>query len=267
MLSRRGLSTAILALVVAGAMAFFIPTAAAQEKVSLTVSAAISLKDALDEIGHVYEQGHPGVKVTLNYGGSGMLQHQIEQGAPVDIFFSAAEKEMDTLQSEGLIIPETRRDLLANQLVLIVPANSTSVKDFADLARPDVKVIALGEPATVPAGKYADHVLKHLGLLPAIEKKIVFAKDVRAVRMYVETGNADAGLVYRSDAQGSAKVRVVAAAPAGSHEPIRYPAAIIKQTKHEAAAIALLEFFSGAEAGAIFEKYGFVAPERISRKN
>jgi molybdate transport system substrate-binding protein len=192
---------------------------------------------------------------------------KIEQGAPVDIFFSAAEKQMDTLQSEALIIPATRRNLVANQLVLIVPAGSTGVKDFADLARPDVKVIALGEPATVPAGMYGHQVLEHLGLLPAIEKKIVFAKDVRAVRTYVETGNADAGLVYRSDAQGSAKMRVVAAAPAGSHEPILYPAAIVKQTKQEAAARALLEFFGGAEARAIFEKYGFVAPEKSAEKN
>jgi len=235
--------------------------------VSLTVSAAISLREALDELGRTYEQKHAGVKVRFNYGASGMLQHQIEQGAPVDIFFSAAEKQMDTLQSEGLIIPATRRDVVANELVLIAPAGSPGVKDFADLTRPDVKVIALGEPATVPAGMYAHQVLEHLGLLAATEKKTVFAQDVRAVRTYVETGNADAGLVYSSDAQGSAKVRVAAAAPSGSHEPILYAAAIVKQTKQEAAARALLEFFSRAEARAIFEKYGFSTPEKSAKKN
>jgi len=266
-ISRRRWLAFLLRAVAAGAIVISLQGAAAQQPASVTVSAAISLKDALDELGHMYEQSHVGVKIMFNYGASGMLQHQIEQGAPVDIFFSAAEKQMDTLQSEGLIIPATRQDLVANQLVLITPASSTGVKDFQDLARPEVKVIALGEPTTVPAGMYGRQVLEHLGLLAATEKKIVFAKDVRSVRTYVETGDADAGLVYRTDAQGSSKVRVVAAAPAGSHDPILYPVALLKQSREPAAARSFLEYLSGPEARAVFAKHGFVAPEKSAEKN
>jgi len=151
--------------------------------------------------------------------------------------------------------------------VLIVPTSSNKVKEFEDLARPEVKIIALGEPATVPAGMYGRQVLEHLGLLAATEKKIVFAKDVRSVRTYVETGDADAGLVYRTDAQGSSKVRVVAAAPAGSHDPILYPVALLKQSREPAAARSFLEYLSGPEARAVFAKHGFVAPEKSAEKN
>jgi len=239
----------------------------AQEKTSVTVSAAISLKDALDEAGRLYEQQHAGAKITFNYGGSGTLQRQIEQGAPVDIFFSAAEKQMDALESKGLIEAGTRRDLVANKLVLIEPASSDALKDFQDLTQPEVKIVALGEPGTVPAGMYARQTLEHLGLLASVEKKTVYAKDVRAVLTYVETGNADAGVVYQTDALRSTKVRVVAAAPAGTHDPIVYPAAIVKGSKDEAAARAFLEFLESSEARAIFEKYGFAAPEKQAGKN
>lgn len=231
-------------------------------KASITVSAAISLKDALDELGRMYERAHPGAKITFNYGGSGTLQHQIEQGAPVDLFFSAARTQMDTLESEGLLVPGTRRDLVANTLVLIVSAASISVQGFPDLARPDVKIIALGEPATVPAGMYARQALAHLGLLAAIEKKFVYAKDVRAVLTYVATGNVDAGLVYLTDAQASPLVRVVARAPRDSHDPIVYPAAVIRNSKNIAAASAFLDFLGGHAARAVFEKYGFALPEK-----
>ena len=262
-----GILTTMLAALFAGSAGFPVLRATPEPKKELTVSAAISLKDALDEAKQLYTSENPSVSIAANYGASGTLQLQIEQGAPVDIFFSAAEKQMDTLQSEGLIIPATRQDLVANQLVLITPASSTGVKDFQDLARPEVKVIALGEPTTVPAGMYGRQVLEHLGLLAATEKKIVFAKDVRSVRTYVETGDADAGLVYRTDAQGSSKVRVVAAAPAGSHDPILYPVALLKQSREPAAARSFLEYLSGPEARAVFAKHGFVAPEKSAEKN
>jgi molybdate transport system substrate-binding protein len=240
---------------------------AAQQQASITVSAAISLKDALDEIGYMYEQRHSGSKVIFNYGSSGTLQHQIEQGAPVDIFFSAAEKQMDALESGGLLIAGTRRALLANKLVLIEPATSNKMKDFQDLARPEVKIVALGEPRTVPAGMYAHQTLEHLGLLAAVQKRAVYAKDVRAVLTYVETGNADAGIVYQTDAQGSTKVRVVAAAPEETHDRIVYPAAILKNTKNESAARAFLQFLESSGARAVFEKYGFSQPEKQAGKN
>jgi molybdate transport system substrate-binding protein len=240
--------------------------AGAQQPGSVTVSAAISLKDVLDELGRVYEQRHPGAKILFNYAGSGTLQHQIEQGAPVDIFFSAAARQMDTLQSEGLIVAGTRRNLVVNELVLIVPATSNLVRNFQDLVRPDVKIVALGEPETVPAGMYARQALDHLGLLAAVKKKTVYAKDVRQVLTYVETGNADAGMVYRTDALISAKVRIVATAQAASHDPIVYPAAVVKGSKNIASARAFLDFLAGPEARMVFAKYGFVVPEKQADK-
>jgi molybdate transport system substrate-binding protein len=224
----------------------------------LTVSAAISLKDALDEISRLYSADHPAAAVHFNLGGSGTLQRQIEQGAPVDIFISASPKEMDSLQSQGLLLPATRKDLVKNSVVLIVPAGSTTVSDFRDLTKPAVKTVAIGEPQTVPAGKYAQEVLTHFGIYDQLKSKLVLAKDVRQVLTYIETGNADAGIVYATDAKISRKVTVVATAPGDSHSPVVYPAAVIKNSANPAAAEAFLEFLSGEKARAVFQKYGFV---------
>lgn len=241
--------------------------AAVERSSAITVSAAISLKDALDEIGRLYQARRPGAKVAFNYGGSGTLQRQIEQGAPVDIFFSAAETQMDGLAAQGLIATETRRDIVGNTLVLIVPATTRMLNDFPDLTRLYVSVIALGEPGTVPAGMYARQTLEHMGLFAAVEKKIVYAKDVRAVLTYVETGNADAGFVYRTDALSSPKVRVVATAAADSHDPIVYPAAVLKNSKNAGAAREFVDFLQRSEARAAFEKYGFTPAEKSAVKN
>jgi molybdate transport system substrate-binding protein len=262
-------------LVVASLLAFFVLVAfgistayvSAQTKNEITISAAISLKDSLDEIGRAYEKAHPGATVKFNYGSSGTLQRQIEEGAPVDVFVSAAEKQMDALQAKGLVEAETRRNVAGNRLVLIVPTADTTIHGFSDLARPGVKVVALGEPATVPAGIYARQTLEHLGLLSAVEKKAVLAKDVRAVLTYVETGNADAGIVYQTDAQSSSKVRIVTNAPADSHDPIVYPAADIKGSKNLPAARNFLAFLSGAEARQIFLKHDFTTAENAAGKN
>ncbi|MGH9731993.1 MAG: molybdate ABC transporter substrate-binding protein [Candidatus Acidiferrales bacterium] len=227
------------------------------QPVSLTVSAAISLKEPLDALAQDYNQQHPDVRVICNYGASGTLQHQIEQGAPVDVFISAGEKQMDTLQNENLLAPGTRRDLLANALVLIAPADSTTVRDFNDLTKSSVKSVAVGEPRTVPAGMYAEQVLEHLHLLPALKSKIVYAQDVREVLAYVETGNASAGLVYATDARISTRVRVVAAAPSAAHDPILYPVAVLNASKSPQAARALLDALESPQSFALFEKYGF----------
>jgi molybdate transport system substrate-binding protein len=242
-------------------------SASGQQASSITVSAAISLKDALDELGRAYEQQHAGAKVTFNYGSSGTLQHQIEQGAPVDIFLSAAEKQMDALESGGLLMTGTRRNLVGNQLVLVVPASSNMVNNFSDLTKPAVKIVALGEPTTVPAGMYARQMLDHLGLLATVEKKFVYAKDVRAVLTYVETNNADAGIVYQTDARSSKSVRVVAMAPTGSHDPISYPVAVVKGAKNVAAARAFVEFLESAAARTVFKRFGFTQPEKQAEKN
>jgi molybdate transport system substrate-binding protein len=229
-------------------------------KADLTVSAAISLKDALDEAKQTYIAANPNVAIAANYGASGTLEIQIEQGAPVDVFVSAAPKQMDSLETKGLVLEGSRRDLLRNEVVLIVPKDSSAgISSFQDLTRTDVKHVALGEPVTVPAGQYAKEVLTSLGIYDAVNSKAVLGKDVRQVLTYVETGNVDAGVVYATDALSSTKVKIVATAPAKSHAPVVYPAAVIKTSKNPAAARALLDFLASPRGLAIFQKYGFTA--------
>lgn len=229
------------------------------QPITLTISAAISLEAPLETIGEDYQRNHPGQHVVCNLGASGTLEHQIEQGAPVDIFISAGENEMDALQKAELLVPGSRRDLLGNKLVLIVPADSRAVKGFADLENGAVKAVAVGDPRIVPAGAYAKQTLEHLGLLPAIGGKLVYAKDVRQALAYVETGNADAGLVYSTDARISSAVRVVATAPGDSHLPILYPIALLKDSKSPQPARTLLDTLESSDALRAFEKYGFMA--------
>jgi molybdate transport system substrate-binding protein len=270
---RRLVIASLLFQFVLGTAGIFALRGAQEESASITVSAAISLKDALDELGPIFQvqqhrkNGGNGTAVTYNYGGSGTLARQIEQGAPVDILFSAAEKQMDELAAQGLIVADTRRDLVGNALVLIAPAQATTPHSFQDLTNPAVKNFALGETSTVPAGMYAQQTLEHLGLFAAVQQKVVYAKDVRAVLTYVETGNADAGMVYQTDANTSKKVRVVAIAPPDSHDPILYPAAVLRDSKNKPAARAFLEFLQGADARAVFQKYGFTSAEKSAVKN
>jgi molybdate transport system substrate-binding protein len=248
----------LLVLLLGAATVFPAGPAPQSAKANLTVSAAISLKDALDEAKQLYTTANPSVSIAMNYGASGTLQLQIEQGAPVDIFLSAAPKQMDALESKGLVLEDTRKDLLRNEVVLIVPKDSTlGIAGFRDLLKPEVKKVALGEPVTVPAGKYAQEVLTHLGIYDQVNAKAVLAKDVRQVLTYVETGDVDAGIVYKTDALSSAKVKVVTEAPPNSHSPVIYPVAVIKGSKNAAAAKAFEDFLSGPRARAIFQKYGF----------
>jgi len=186
------------------------------------------------------------------------LQRQIEQGAPVDIFISASPKEMDSLESQGLLLPSTRKNLAKNSVVLIVPAGTSQISGFSDLVKSSVKSIAIGEPQTVPAGRYAQEVLMHLKLYDQLKPKVVLAKDVRQVLTYVETGNADAGIVYATDAKISKKVSLVATAPQDSHSPVLYPGAVLRNSANPAAAKTFLEFLAGDTARGIFEKFGFV---------
>ncbi|MGE5389932.1 MAG: molybdate ABC transporter substrate-binding protein [Deltaproteobacteria bacterium] len=221
----------------------------------LLVSAAASLTDAMNDVAKAYNAEQPGVKLTFNFGSSGSLQQQIEQGAPADIFISAATKQMNALDDKGLIIKDTKKNLLKNRMVLVVPKDSTSIKNFSDLTK--AKVIALGEPESVPAGKYGQELLTKLGLWDKVSSKAVYAKDVRQVLAYVESGDADAGIVYRTDALISDKVKVAAIADESLHSPVVYPAAVIKATKNEAVARDFVKFLNSGKADAVFEKYGF----------
>jgi molybdate transport system substrate-binding protein len=231
---------------------------APQGKTELTVSAAISLKDSLDAVKGLYTTANPNISILTNYGASGTLEIQIEQGAPVDVFLSAAPKQMDALDAKGLLLESTRKELLRNEIVLIVPTDSSlQISSFQDLTHANVGKVALGEPTVVPAGQYAKEVLTNLGIYDAVSSKAVLAKDVRQVLTYVETGNVDAGIVYATDALSSSKVRVVAQAPENSHSPVIYPVAAIKSSKNPAAARAFTNFLSGPQARAVFQKYGF----------
>lgn len=231
-----------------------LPVAIAQNRPPLLVSAAISLKDALEEMKSLYKPA----TLTYNFGGSGTLQQQIEQGAPVDVFLSAGKKQMDALEEKGLLAPGTRSNLATNQLVLIVPSNSKAgITGFSSLTNGNVKRIAVGEPRSVPAGQYAAQVLQHLGIAEKVKSKLVLGNNVRQVLAVVAAGNADAGIVYLTDARITNKVTIVATASESSHAPIVYPIAVIKASKNLAAAKDFTRFLSTNPAKAILRKYGF----------
>ena len=230
-----------------------------EQVVELNISAAVSLKDALAEIQTKYQAKAPNVHLVYNLGASGSLQKQIEQGAPADIFISAAPKQMNELETKNLVNKASRKDLVENKLVLIVPKDSKlAIDKYEDLTKDSVTKIGVGEPDVVPAGQYAKQVLQKLGLWEKVKDKVVFAKDVRTVLTYVETGNVEAGVVYKTDAVSSDKIKVAAIAPEESHEPIVYPVAILSGTKNQKAAEDFLAYMVSPEGKAIFEKYGFV---------
>jgi molybdate transport system substrate-binding protein len=224
----------------------------------LIVSAAVSLKDVLEEIKPIYNKEKSNIKITYNFGASGSLQQQIEQGAPVDIFISAAKKQMDALQNKNLLLNETRKNLLKNKIVLIVTKNNTTIKNFQDLATNKSKRIAIGEPKSVPAGQYAQEILTSLGLLNKVKDKVIYAKDVRQVLSYVATENVDAGFIYLTDAKTSNDVKIIATASEKSHSPIIYPVAVLKNIKSANQAKAFVQFLLGNKAKIIFQKYGFI---------
>jgi molybdate transport system substrate-binding protein len=228
-----------------------------KENIELIISAAVSLKDAMEVIQSTYQEKNPGVRLKFNYGGSGSLQQQISKGAPVDLFFSAAEDKFDLLVEEGTIAKGDGLDLLGNELVLVVPKEDRSIKGFKDLLKEEVDKISIGTPETVPAGKYAKESFEKMDLWKAVESKVVFAKDVRQVLTYVETGNVEAGIVYRTDAIVSDKVEIVASANPNTHTPIIYPVGIIKDSKHYEAAKELYEYLQSENALKVFEDYGF----------
>jgi molybdate transport system substrate-binding protein len=235
-------------------------TTESKENVELTISAAASLKDAMTEIQSTYEEEHPEVTLTFNYGASGSLQQQISQGAPVDLFFSAAEDKFDRLVEEGSIAKEDGLDLLGNELVLVVPKDSHSgITTFQDLAKAEVKQISIGIPESVPAGQYAKESLEKLDVWKDVESKVVYAKDVRQVLSYVETGNVSAGIVYKTDALVSDKVSIVASADPATHTPIIYPVGIIKDSEHYEAAKEFYSYLQSEDALKVFEKYGFTS--------
>lgn len=222
----------------------------------VTVFAAASLTDCLKKIASDYEK-QTGNKVTFNFAGSSTLSRQIEAGAPADIFFSADEVWMDKLQKHGLIHEGTRRSRLSNSLVIVVASDSTSpVHSAADLAGAQIQRIALADPQLVPAGIYSREYLEKLGLWQKIQPKVVPTENVRAALAAVESGNVDAGMVYKTDAAISKKVKVACEIKDGP--PISYPMAALKEAKDPEAAKGFLDFLNGNEAASVFERYGFI---------
>ncbi|WP_458122060.1 molybdate ABC transporter substrate-binding protein [Paenibacillus sp. Z6-24] len=224
----------------------------------LTVSAAASLTDSLQEIQQMYEQRFPNVKLTFNFAASGTLQKQIEQGAPADLFLSAGSKQMEALVSQKFIDPDHQTNLLTNELVLVIPKDSPNPPaSLQDLTKPALKRLAVGTPESVPAGMYAQQTLQAANLWDSLQSRIVQTKDVKQVLSYVETGNADAGFVYKTDALESDGVHIAFTAAPDSHDPIVYPAGVLAGTAHREEAAQFYAYLQTDEAQAVFEKYGF----------
>jgi molybdate transport system substrate-binding protein len=226
----------------------------------LIVSAAASLTNAFRDLGKSYEDAHPGDRITFNFAASDVLLSQIANGAPVDIFASADKETMDRAETQSLLAAGSRRVLLTNSLVLIVPVGSkAALTGLAGLDRPAIRRIAIGDPASVPAGRYARKALEQAQLWSKLEPRYVLALNVRQCLDYVARAEADAGLVYATDAAIMPdKVRVAATVP--TLKPIVYPIALIKGTKNPALAESFLIYLSSGSSRAVFKRYGFGQP-------
>jgi molybdate transport system substrate-binding protein len=225
---------------------------------TIVVSAAMSLKSAFEEIGALPASAAGGIRPAFNFGASGDLLAQIRGGAPADVFAAAAVKDMDALEAEGALLPGTRIDFAANELVVIVPAaSSTGVSSFADLAQTGIARIAIVNPKTGPAGRYAEEVFASAGIADLVRPKLINAENVRQVLDYVARGEVDAGIVYATDAMTRPQHMKAAAAPAGSHKPVVYPIAVLKGSTRPAAAKAFLAAVRSEAGQAILARYGF----------
>ena len=227
----------------------------------LNVFAAASLADAFKELAPLFQTA-TGYTLRCNFGASGALARQIKEGAPADVIFSADELRVEQLEKAGLLLPGTRKIILANTLVLVVAADGGApVTTLADLTRADIHRVAIGEPATVPAGTYAKEHLEKLGLWQPLLPKLVPLDTVRAVLAAVEEGNAEAGFVYQTDALISKKVKIAVAVRRDEGPKITYPVAVLKDARSPEAARALVAFLAGPEAQKVFAKFGFLPPD------
>jgi molybdate transport system substrate-binding protein len=226
--------------------------------IEFNVFAAASLTDALKEIGAVYEKS-TGEKPAFNFGASSLLARQIEEGAPADIFFSADEAKMDDLAAKGLIVGETRKSRLSNTLVIVTSADSKlAINSPADLTNSKVRRIALADPKAVPAGVYSKAFLEKEKLWSRVESKIVPVDNVRAALAAVESGNIEVGMVFKTDAAISKKVKIAYEVPPDASLKISYPVAVMKNAKQVESAKKFVEYLGSDEAARIFKKYEFI---------
>jgi len=223
----------------------------------VNVYAAASLTDVLKEIAANYEK-QSSDKIVFNFGSSSILARQIIERAPADIFFSADEAKIDILQIGGLIVNDTRRDMLSNSLVIVVPNDSKLAIASPDDLLTKTQKIAIAEPRAVPAGIYTKEYLSGLGLWEKLKPKIVPTENVRAALAAVESGNVDAGFVYKTDADISKKVKIAFSVPIEKGPAIRYPVAIVKESKNRLGAENFLRYLQSDNARKLFERYGFI---------
>ena len=227
-----------------------------KETVTLNISAAASLQEAMVEIETKYKEIEPNVKLEINLGSSGALQQQIEEGAPCDLFISAGEKQMTALADKELLLENTNKTLITNDLVLVAP-KGTGIKNLETLITDDIDKIAIGDPQSVPAGKYAKEVLDNSKLYDKVESKLVLAKDVKEVLSWVQQGSAEAGFVYLSDTVGADGIKIALTTDEDSHSPITYPIAVLKASEKQDKAKSFEDFLLSDDGQSILEKYGF----------
>jgi len=238
-------------------------TAGAEE---LTLSVAISMKDAVQELGARFARERPGTVLRYNFGGSGELQKQIEAGAPVDLFVSAAARQMDELEARGLVVPATRRVFASNVLVAVKPVDSTvDLAKPADLLGPRVQRIVIGNPKTVPVGQYTEESLRALGLWERVQPKLVLAENVRQALEYVARGEVDAGFVYTTDALRADRVKEAFRPAEDTYRPVTYPVAVVKDARQPALARALIDRLVSAAGQAVLSRLGFQPPRAGTR--
>jgi molybdate transport system substrate-binding protein len=249
------------ALLVAG-LALVAPPGPAPAAQEVTLSVAISMKDAVEELGRQFTATRAGVVLRYNLGASGELQKQIEAGAPVDLFIAAAQRPMDELERSRLIVPATRRAFARNLLTVVAPADSRlGLGRPADLLDPRVSRVVIGNPRTVPAGQYAEESLRALGLRDGLRDRLVYAENVRQALEYVARGEVDAGFVYVTDAATRrGQVREAFRPAPETYAPIVYPAAVVAGAREPALARALLDLLVSPEGQAVLSRHGFLPP-------
>jgi molybdate transport system substrate-binding protein len=244
------------------AVLVLLATAGAAHAQEVTLSVAISMKEAIEELGRAFMAARPGVTLRYNFGSSGELQKQIEAGAPVDLFVSAAQRQMDELQAKGLIVAKSRQVFARNALTVIKPIDSKiDITKPGDLLDARVTKIVIGNPKTVPAGQYTEESLKALGFWDRVQPKLVFSENVRQALDYVARGEVDAGFVYTTDAATRAQQVKEAFRPAeDTYRPVLYPAAVVAEAKHAALAQAYLDLLTSREGQSVLGRRGFLPP-------
>ncbi|HKI05163.1 MAG TPA: molybdate ABC transporter substrate-binding protein [Thermoanaerobaculia bacterium] len=236
--------------------------AAPADVVEVNVLAAASLTEALREIAAAYEKAG-GDRIVLNLGASSNLTRQIQEGAPADVFFSADEAKMDWLEERGQVLEGSRKSLLSNTLVIVVPADSPlKIRSARDLADPKVRYLALADPQGVPAGVYARELLQSQGVWNALTDKLIPTENVRGALAAVESGNVEVGIVYRTDARTSKKVKIAYEVPASEGPKISYPVAVLAKSRQQAEALKFLSYLKSPAALAVFRNHGFIVPSR-----